>query len=170
MAEAITDRAPVGSAMQAVSQPAVARRAATYGEAMVERPEVPAAIVTRVRRICLDLPEAREEPAWVGTRWRIRTKTFAHVVQIDRGWPPAYAEAAGSAGPLTVLTFRAEGDELDAFGRLGPPFFRPVWFADIVGMAIDAGTDWAEVAELLTDSYCLLAPRKLADQVARPEA
>jgi hypothetical protein len=137
---------------------------------MAQRPEVSAAIVTRLRGVCLGLPEAREEQAWVGTRWRIRTKTFAHVVQIDGGWPPAYAEAAGSAGPLTVLTFRSAGDELDAFGHLGPPFFRPVWFPDIVGMAIDAQTDWGEVAELVTDSYCLLAPRKLADQVARPEA
>ena len=25
-------------------------------------------------------PEAREEQAWVGTRWRIRTRTFAHVL------------------------------------------------------------------------------------------
>jgi hypothetical protein len=136
---------------------------------MAQRPEVSAAIVARLRGICLELPEAREEQAWVGTRWRIRTKTFAHVVQIDGGWPPAYAQAAGSPGPLTVLTFRSAGDELDAFGHLGPPFFRPVWFPDIVGMAIDAQTDWGEVAELVTDSYCVLAPRKLADQVARPE-
>ena len=118
----------------------------------------------------MGLPEAREEQAWVGTRWRIRTKTFAHVVHIADGWPPAYADAAGSDGPLTVLTFRSAGDELDAFAHLGPPFFRPVWFPDIVGMAIDDDTDWDEVAELITDSYCLLAPRKLAGQVARPEA
>jgi hypothetical protein len=116
------------------------------------------------------LPEAREEQAWVGTRWRIRTKTFAHVVQIADGWPPAYADAAGSAGPLTVLTFRSTGDELDAFAHLGPPFFRPVWFPDIVGMAVDGETDWTEAGELVTDSYCLLAPRKLADRVARPQA
>jgi hypothetical protein len=112
----------------------------------------------------------REEQAWVGTRWRIRTKTFAHVVQIADGWPPAYAEAAGSPGPLTVLTFRSAGDELDAFAHVGPPFFRPVWFPDIVGMAVDDRTDWDEVTEVLTDSYCLLAPRRLADRVARPEA
>lgn len=29
-------------------------------------------------------------------------------------------------------------------------------------------TDWAELAELLTDSYCLQAPQRLVEQVARP--
>jgi hypothetical protein len=137
---------------------------------MVVRPEVPPAIVDRVQQICAGLPESRVEQAWVGTRWRIRTKTFAHVVQIADGWPPAYAAAAGSPGPLTVLTFRSAGDDLDAFAHLGPPFFRPVWFPDIVGMVLDDGTDWDEVTEIVTDSYCLLAPRHLADRVVRPGA
>lgn len=137
---------------------------------MAVRPEVPPATVARLRDICLDLPETREEQAWVGTRWRIRAKTFAHVVHIADGWPPAYAHAAGSDGPLSVLTFRAAGDELDAFAHLGPPFFRPVWFPDIVGLHIDESTNWAEVTELVIDSYCLLAPSKLAGQVVRPDA
>lgn len=136
---------------------------------MQARPEVPPAIVDELHAICSRLPEVVEEQAWVGTRWRVRTKTFAHLVHIDDGWPPAYATAAGSAGPLTVLTFRAGGDELDALAHLGSPFFRPVWFPDIVGMHLDERTDWTEVAELVTDSFCLLAPAKLAAQVVRPE-
>ena len=35
-------------------------------------------------------------------------------------------------------------------------------------MLLDEQTDWTEVAELLTDSYCLQAPARLADQVSRP--
>ena len=35
-------------------------------------------------------------------------------------------------------------------------------------MVIDAGVDWDEVAELLTESYCLLAPKKLVALVGRP--
>jgi len=45
-------------------------------------------IVERIGAVCLALPEAREEDAWVGTRWRVRTKTFAHVLTVDAGWPP----------------------------------------------------------------------------------
>jgi hypothetical protein len=71
-------------------------------------------------------------------------------------------------GPITVLTFRAAGDELDALARAGRPFFKPVWFPDIVGLVVDGRTDWREVAELLTDSYCLLAPNRLAALVPRP--
>ena len=80
---------------------------------------------------------------------------------IEDGWPPAYARAAGSDGPLVVLTFRAAGPELDALAHAGAPFFKPPWFADIVGMTIGDDTDWDEVAELVTESYRLLAPKKL---------
>ena len=129
---------------------------------MTQHRDVPPAIVDRLRALCLALPETLEEDAWAGIRWRIRTKTFAHVVMIDDGWPPAYARAAGSEGPLVVLTFRAAGPELDALVHTGAPFFKPPWFADIVGMAITDDVDWDEVTELVTESYRLLAPRKLA--------
>jgi hypothetical protein len=125
-------------------------------------------ILGRLRETCLSLPTAYEEQAWVGTRWCVRKKTFAHVLTIENAWPPAYARAAATEGPLTVLTFRSSGQELDALANQGPPFFKPVWFPDIVGMALDDDTDWDEVDELLTESYCLLAPQKLTDQVERP--
>ena len=58
-----------------------------------------AEVVRRVGAVALALPDVVEEDAWVGTRWRIRTKTFAHVVPIEDGRPDAYATAAGTAGP-----------------------------------------------------------------------
>ena len=70
---------------------------------------VPPAVLARLRAACRTLPEAREEAAWVGIRWRIRTATFAHVLMIVDGWPPAYARAAGTAGPACVLTFQSSG-------------------------------------------------------------
>jgi hypothetical protein len=135
---------------------------------VTDRPEVAAEVVAAVRSICLGLPEAYEEEAWVGTRWRIRKRTFAHVVRIDGGWPPAYARAAGADGPMTVLTFRSSGPELEALRASGDPFFAPPWWSDIVGMVLDDEVDWDEVGELLTDSYCALAPKKLAALVDRP--
>ena len=124
-------------------------------------------VVARIGTICLALPETVEEDAWVGVRWRIGTKTFAHVVPIEGGAPAAYATAAGTNGPATVLTFRSAGDELETLTAIGPPFFKPVWFRDIVGLVLDDITDWDEVAELLTESYCLLAPRRLANGIRR---
>ena len=67
-----------------------------------------------------------------------------------------------------MLTFRSPGQELGALANTGPPFFRPPWGPDVVGMILGPDLDWEEVAELLTESYCLLAPRKLAQQVHRP--
>jgi hypothetical protein len=130
--------------------------------------DAPPKIVAALRAICLGLPAAYEEPAWVGTRWRVRKQTFAHVLSIDSGWPPAYARAAGTEGPISVLTFRSSGPELAALTATGHPFFKPSWLADIVGMVLDAGVDWDEVAELVTESYCVLAPTKLVALVERP--
>jgi hypothetical protein len=121
--------------------------------------------VARLQLICLDLPEAYQESAWVGTRWLVRKKNFAHVLMIDSGWPPAYAKAARSRGPICVLTFRSSGPALEAPRFDRPPFFRPGWWPDIVGMVLDDRTDWYEVAALVGRSYCALAPKKLADLV-----
>jgi hypothetical protein len=115
--------------------------------------------------VCLELPEAREEVAWVGTRWCIRKKTFAHVLMICEGWPPAYARAAGSDGPICVLTFRTAGPEVDPPRFAHPPFFRPVWLPNIIGVVLDDRTDWEDVGKLVVASYRVLAPNKLAAQI-----
>lgn len=136
---------------------------------MTERADVPLKIVAKLRQICLALPDAYEERAWVGTRWMIRKQTFAHVLMIDAGWPPAYARVAGSPGPICVLTFRSPLAALDASAYASPPFFRPGWWPNIVGLLLVARVDWDEVACLLTESYCVFAPKRLAALVGGPE-
>lgn len=110
-------------------------------------------LVDRVRPICLALPDAYEESAWVGTRWMVRRKTFAHVLAVD---------------DVTTVTFRAAGDELDFLRRAGPPFRFLGWGRDAIGLALGDDTDWSEVVELLTDSYCVMAPKRLGARVERP--
>lgn len=127
---------------------------------------VPPEILACLGPLCRVLPEAIEEPAWHGTRWRIRKHTFAHVLTIEAGWPPAYANVAGSDGPCCVMTFRSPLPELDLHAFARAPFFRPGWWPDIVGMVLDAGTDWHEVDDLVAESYCRLAPAKLARSLA----
>jgi hypothetical protein len=129
---------------------------------------VPAGIVDRLRPMCLGLPEAYEEDAWVGTRWRVRGRTFAHVLQIASGWPPVYARAAGIEGPSPVLMLRSAGPELEVLRRAGRPYFAPPWRQDEVGLILDDGADWAEVAELVVESYCVIAPKQLSRSVERP--
>jgi hypothetical protein len=119
-----------------------------------ERPLVPAEMVRRIGSILAGFPECHEESAWVGTRWRVGAATIAHVF--------------GGEDQLFRITFRAEPDEVMAFEHLGAPYFRAGWGRNVVGMLLDDDTDWDELAELLTDSYCLQAPVSLADRVARP--
>ena len=124
-----------------------------------EYAEVAPEVVERLRALCLGLPEVTENPAWAGVQWRIRKRTFAHVLAVD--FP---------AGPVTVLTFRSSGIELTALRGAGLPFFATAWGADLVGRILDAATDWDDVAELVTESYCVVAPRKLVRLLDRPDA
>ena len=130
--------------------------------------DVPTDLLDSVRSICLALPEVQEQEAWTGIRWRVRDRTFAQVLVIDAGWPPAYARAAGTDGPVSVLMFRSSGIELEVLRQQGDPFFAPVWRADEVGLMLRAEVDWDDVAELLTGSFCALAPKKLAASVLSP--
>ncbi len=120
--------------------------------------DVPDHVEIRLREYCLALPDAYEERAWVGTRWMVRTKTFAHVLGVE-----------ADTGPLVVLSFRSEGDELEVLRSAGHPFFVLGWGRDAIGMVLDATTDWDEVRELVTESFCVLAPKKLIALVDRPD-
>jgi hypothetical protein len=135
---------------------------------MVHQHEVDAPVLAALRAACLALPQVVEEQAWVGTRWRVSGRTFAHVLVVAEGWPPAYAAAVGSDGPVTVLMFRSGGAELDALRHAGPPYVDPPWRPDELGVVLDDTTDWDEVGELVTESYCLQAPAHLARLVDRP--
>lgn len=132
---------------------------------MSEPGDVAPEILARLRPICLGLPETYEEPAWVGIRWRIRKRTFAHVLTIDPEHQAVFARATMTDQPACVLTFRAAGDELHALINGGYPFSKGSWGQDVVVMVIDEDVDWAEVAELLTESYRIFAPKRLAASV-----
>lgn len=125
---------------------------------------VPAKTLARLRAICLALPEAYEEAAWVGTRWMIRKRNFAHVVEIRDGWPPAYARAAGRDAAI-VLTFRAAGMLYDTLRTTGAPYFQPAWGTrwgtKVIGMTLGKRVNWDEIETVITESYRLLAPAKL---------
>ncbi|KAB1932025.1 MmcQ/YjbR family DNA-binding protein [Micromonospora sp. ALFpr18c] len=124
-------------------------------------------VLDRLRPVCLGLPETYEEPAWVGTRWRIRKRTFAHVLTVDPARQPAHARAAALDRPSCLLIFRSPPDEIAGLLGCGYPFYKPEWGPNVMGMVLDDDTDWGEVGELLTESYCVLAPKRLATLVDR---
>jgi len=124
--------------------------------ALADRPLVPEEWVRRVDATLGGLPDCEQEAAWTGTRWRVGSATVAHVF--------------GGEDQLFRITFRGEPDEVAAFEHMGEPYFRSGWGGNVIGMLLDEDTDWEELAELLTDSYCLQAPQHLAARVERPGA
>ncbi len=114
--------------------------------------------VARVRRICLALPEA-EERAFGGhtaPSFRVRGKLFVMTSE-DR----------------SVITFKAGPGVQEALVAAEPDrFFVPAYVGGKgwVGARLGTSQDWQEIAELIEDSYRLIAPRRLAAQLdGRPE-
>ncbi|MGI5218666.1 MmcQ/YjbR family DNA-binding protein [Nocardia sp. CA-290969] len=106
----------------------------------------------RLRRLCTALPETSErlshgEPAWF-IRGRKTFVTYSDHHHDDRlgFWcaaPPGAQEALVAAEPER--------------------FFRPpyVGHRGWLGVYLDVAVDWAEIAEIVTDAYRVVAPKSL---------
>ena len=109
--------------------------------------------VTRVREICLALPEATEKAfgGHTSPAFRVRDKLFVMISE-DRT-SMTFKAAAGVQEALV-------GDDPERF--YVPPY---VGAKGWVGARLDLDHDWDELAELLRESYRLIAPKRLAAQV-----
>ncbi|TWG07176.1 YjbR protein [Streptomyces brevispora] len=128
----------------------------------------PPEILNRLRTICRQLPQSYEEPAWIGVRWRIRTRTFAHVYTPDADRFPVYAPYRTAGQGPVVMTFRVSADDLLGLTADGFPFFRADWGHNVAAAILGDHTDWTELTELITDSYLEMAPKFLAARVVLP--
>jgi hypothetical protein len=122
--------------------------------------DVEPVVLQRLRQCCLALPDASEEQAWTGRRFVVRKKNFAHVFSM--------CDEVGAV--VTMMAFRSPDEERGAFLNSGHPFFFLGWGRNAVGMVLDDATDWDEVREIVTESYCVLAPKKLVARVERPDS
>jgi hypothetical protein len=120
--------------------------------------EVPEDIVERVRTLCLALPEVTVRVDYSLIRARltaqsfdIRRRSFCLLVALE--------DPAGRPVPLLVL--RATPEERKALLSIGHPFFAPRADRDRIGVLLADDTDWQEIRELVTESYRILAPKKL---------
>ncbi len=116
--------------------------------------------LARVRALCLALPEAEERPFGDHTApaFRVRDKFF---VMADED-----ASSLMLKAPKGVQRILVASDP--------ERFFVPKYVGHIgwVGVRLDlrAEPDWDELAEMITESYCLTAPKRLAAQVGAPPA
>jgi hypothetical protein len=121
--------------------------------------EVPEGIVERIRTLCLALPEVtvRVDASLTearSTAWSfdIRRRSFCLLV----------ARQGSTGKPVPMLVLRADPDEREAMLSIGRPFFAPRAGRDRIAVMLTADTNWDEIRELVTESYRILAPKKLA--------
>ena len=111
--------------------------------------------LTRLRRLCLALPEAHEVEAWGEPTFRVRNKLFA-----------MYASAAShhGAGRAAVWLKAGPGNQelmvRDAPARFFvPPYVGPSGW---IGVWLDRRPAWGAVTDLVRGAYRLTAPKRLA--------
>ena len=111
--------------------------------------------LTRLRKLCLALPEAHEVEAWGEPTFRIRNKLFAMYASRGNhhgaGRAAVWCKASLSNQALMV------GAEPQRF--FVPPYVGPSGW---VGVWLDGEVDWEELGEFLRDAYLLVAPKRLA--------
>ena len=112
----------------------------------------------RIRRLCLALPDAREVEAWGEPTFRVKHKLFAMFASAanhhGRGRHGVWCKAAPGNQQFMVR------DAPDRY--FVPPYVGPSGW---IGVYLDANVDWADVDELLRDSYRLIAPKTLVKQL-----
>jgi hypothetical protein len=108
--------------------------------------------VARVRAICLGIPKDKEGPVGGHTTpaFRVRDKLF--VMTSEDG---------------TTMTLKAPRGAQQILVASDPErFFVPKYVGSKgwVGVRLDlrAAPDWEEMAEMIAESYCLTAPKRLA--------
>ena len=127
-----------------------------------ESKPLPKRFLSRARAVCLSLPEAIEQETWGHPTFRIRSKIFAGI-GVDTGVDPE----AGAREPQVNMSMKADRDEQPMLLSRGEPFFKPRYVGSKgwIGIYISDSTDWDEVAELVEDSYRLIAPKTLVRQL-----
>jgi predicted DNA-binding protein (MmcQ/YjbR family) len=120
--------------------------------------EIPKDIFERIRALCLALPEVtvRVDASRVTARstahsFDIRRRSFCLLIALEG--------AQGESVPQLVL--RADPGQRHALLSVGHPFYRSRAGRDRIRVLLTDDTDWEEIRELVTESYRILAPKKL---------
>jgi hypothetical protein len=113
--------------------------------------------LTRFSKICLALPEATRQMMGQHAGFQVRKKTFAYFLDDHHG-----------DGIVGVNCKVLPGDNTALIAADPARFYMPAYIGSRgwVGLRLDVGeVDWEEVEELVTHSYKLVAPRRLAETV-----
>jgi hypothetical protein len=111
--------------------------------------------VSRLRKICMALPETTEVEAWGEPTFRVKGKIFAmHAssgTHHGNGRPAVWILSVSLEQDLVM---RARPDRY-----FKPPYVGPSGW---IGAWLDKNPPWAEIEELLRDGWRRRAPKKIA--------
>jgi predicted DNA-binding protein (MmcQ/YjbR family) len=113
--------------------------------------------LTRLTEIALRLPETTRKIYGSHAQFQVRKKTFAYFLDNHHG-----------DGIVSITGKVLPGDNKALAEAQPKRFYLPAYIGSKgwVALRLDVGkVDWSEVEELLSGSYVLVAPRKLAEQV-----
>jgi predicted DNA-binding protein (MmcQ/YjbR family) len=109
-------------------------------------------VLARLRKLCLALPESAEKEAWGDPTWRVRDRIFAmQKGNYEGGRPSLWCKAPPGAQHVLV--------DSDPRRFFVPPY---VGHKGWIGVYLDVRIDWDELTDIVEDSYCLVAPKRLA--------
>ena len=121
-------------------------------------------LLGEIRAICLGFPEAVEQETWEQPTFRVRSKIFAIVGEVD----PADEDRAsmvdrGGSPALIRISMKTPPGDQELLLAEGEPFFFPPYVGSRgwIGIVVGETTDFSEIAELIEDSYRMTAPKRL---------
>ena len=119
----------------------------------------PDSVLARLREICLALPETSERPSHGAPSFFVRGKTCFLMLMNDHHGDGRFAIwCAAPAGDQALLV------DADADTFFVPPY---VGHRGWLGVRLDRGLDWEELAGIVEDAYCTVAPKTLVDRLER---
>ena len=111
--------------------------------------------IDSLRDLCMALPEVTERLSHGEPTWFVRDKKVFVMLANHHHDDRLAFWCAAPEGAQEMLV------ESDPERYFRPPY---VGHRGWLGVYLDVPVDWDEIEELVTDAYCLIAPRKLADQ------
>jgi hypothetical protein len=112
--------------------------------------------LTRLRRICLALPQAVEQETWEVPTFRVGGKIFV-IAQEDEEGPTFCCKAPPGSQQVLV--------NADPARFFVPPY---VGHKGWVGVRLHGEPDWDEIAAIVGRSYRLVAPKRMVKDRAKP--
>lgn len=121
--------------------------------------DTPTDPLTRVRAICLALPEVTERLSHSAPTWFVRDKKTFVTLWVDGHHDHHFSHLWAAAPP---------GAEEDLVEAEPDRFFRPPYVGGRgwIGVRLDGVVDWDEIKQVCMEGYRTVAPKSLIERMA----